>query len=1201
MVMAVVVAAVSIAKATTAPSAQTNADVTQPVKLEAGKPIEREMKGAEEHVYSVDIDSQQYIDAVVEQRGIDVEVTLTSPDGKTLVKMDSPNGTDGPEPVQAITELKGIHRLSVRALEEKAAPGKYEIRLKEMRAATQSDRASIEKNRVLSEAMQSALEAEGLRLGGKYDQAAQLAERALATQERLKAPENPDLSFSLNLLGLIYSQKGEYQRAESMHQRALEIWERTLGPKHTFVATSLNNLASVVEARGDIARAESLQRRALTIRENSLGPDHPDVASSLNNLAGLHVAKGEFALAVQLYERAITIFDKPPAPGNSPLRISLSNLGDLYRAQGNYEKAEPLLVRAVAITERSLGPRHPDLAVTLCNLGLLHIQMGDYEQAESDFRRALTICETLGNLHPLLADSLYGLARVFVEKGDYAAAEAPLIRSLTIRERAFGPRHVKLGESHNDLAQLYWLKGDFEKAESGYQKALEIFENSADSGGMLVATALNNLAQVYESRGDHQKAESFLQRSLTTAERALGGEHELVAVALGNLAKLYQTIGNYSKAEELFQRFLEMRQRLLDPGHPDIGYALNNLAELYLVRGDSGRAEPLYQQALGIFERAMGEKHVNVATSLSNLSVLYWVKGDVSRAVDYRIRSNEVREYDLARNLVTGSERQKLIYLRKFSGDVSASVSLHLQSAPTVPVACRLALTTILRHKGRAVDAMADAIATLRRRASEEDRQLLGQLSSVRSERAALTIRGPGNAGVERYRAAIRDLEQRIERLEDQVSQRSFEFRAQLTRVTLDTVQKAVPPNAALVEFASYRPINTKALHTENQYGPAHYAAYVLRNRGEPSWVDLGEANRIDDRIEAFRRALRSQQNANVKWLGRRVDALLMQPVRRLLGRTRRILISPDGALNLVPFAALVDERNRYLVSRYTFTYLSSGRDLLRLQTRTPGRTAKLVIADPDFGEKRKVNTDTRGGGELDHLYFSPLRATRLEAEELKRVFPDATVLTQGLATEEALKAADRPSILHIATHGFFLDELSQLRTGVDKEPTRIVKVKRSGPVAKIDGDSGSLINPLLRSGLGLAGANSGTSRENDDGILTALEATGLDLWGTKLVVLSACDTGVGKVVSGDGVYGLRRALVLAGSESQMISLWPVSDAGTAELMQGYYEALKEGAGRSAALRQVQLRFLRGGRRRHPFYWAGFIQSGEWASLDGKR
>ena len=139
--------------------------------------------------------------------------------------------------------------------------------------------------------------------------------------------------------------------------------------------------------------------------------------------------------------------------------------------------------------------------------------------------------------------------------------------------------------------------------------------------------------------------------------------------------------------------------------------------------------------------------------------------------------------------------------------------------------------------------------------------------------------------------------------------------------------------------------------------------------------------------------------------------------------------------------------------------------------------------------------------------------------------------------------------------------------------------------------------NPLLRSGLALAGANQG----NSDGVLTALEAAGLDLWGTKLVVLSACDTGVGQVKNGDGVYGLRRALVLAGSESQMMSLWPVSDRSTRDLIIGYYKGLIQGQGRGEALRQAQLQMLRNKAHRHPYYWASFIQSGEWANLEGKR
>lgn len=147
--------------------------------------------------------------------------------------------------------------------------------------------------------------------------------------------------------------------------------------------------------------------------------------------------------------------------------------------------------------------------------------------------------------------------------------------------------------------------------------------------------------------------------------------------------------------------------------------------------------------------------------------------------------------------------------------------------------------------------------------------------------------------------------------------------------------------------------------------------------------------------------------------------------------------------------------------------------------------------------------------------------------------------------------------------------------------------------VARVD-------NPLLRSGLALAGANQGRSGD-DDGVLTALEASALDLWGTKLVVLSACDTGVGEVKNGDGVYGLRRALFLAGTESQLMSLWPVSDRSTRDLMIRYYEALVQDVGRGEALRRVQLQMLRSKVHSHPYYWASFILTGEWANLQGKR
>jgi CHAT domain-containing protein len=368
------------------------------------------------------------------------------------------------------------------------------------------------------------------------------------------------------------------------------------------------------------------------------------------------------------------------------------------------------------------------------------------------------------------------------------------------------------------------------------------------------------------------------------------------------------------------------------------------------------------------------------------------------------------------------------------------------------------------------------------------------------------------------------------------------------------------------------------------------------------------------------------------------VDEKVMRPVLALaqsgFGAPRRLLIAPDGQLNLVPFAALVDRQGRYLVERYSISYLISGRDLLRSPVRRSGNQDTVIVADPDYdaagdviaarsqdvglplalfgawriklpgvaaARRRDVGLPAglpQSAGSnfnLSRIYFPPLKGTAGEARALKTILPRAAVFTRGQATEAALKQLHSPGILHVATHGFFLGD----------QEIRLIRARDLivEPVQSGEASGQPIENSLLRSGLALAGVNQrlGRADQGDDGVLTALEAAGLDLFGTKLVVLSACDTGVGEVKNGEGVFGLRRALSLAGSETQVMSLWPVSDLGARDLMTDYYKALERGEGRGDGLRHVQLEMIRRKGRRHPFYWASFIQSGEWANLEGKR
>jgi CHAT domain-containing protein/tetratricopeptide (TPR) repeat protein len=977
-----------------------------------------------------------------------------------------------------VAEAAGDYRLVVQPKDLGTDAGSYQIRIEELRGATENDRTLHDARRLYEEYL-------NLRSEGKYDEAIPLVERALETRERLLGLDHRDVADAVDGLAGLYHEKGEYTKAEPLYGRALAIREKVLGPEHPNVAQSLSNLGSLYRDKGEYEKAASAHQRALAIREKALGPEHSLVASSFNGLAVLYYYKGEYANAEPFYERALAIIEKTQGPEHPDLAVTLNNFAELYRMRGDDVKVEPLYRRALAIRKKALGPEHPD-----------------------------------------------------------------------------------------------------------------------------VALVLNNLARLYRDRGDYEKAEPLFHRALAIWKKALGPEHPNVALVLNNLAVLYHNRLEYAKAESLYQQALAIQKKALGPQHPLVASSLNGLAILYYRKGEDTKAEPLYQRALAIWEESLGPQHPNVARSLDSLAKLYAAKGEIPQAMLFQSRANAISERNLALNLSTGSERQKLAYLALSSKQTAFTLQLHSQAAPNDPQALILAFTTLLRRKGRGLDAMTDTIATLRRRATPQGQELFDRLAEARSQLAAFILKEPGSAKTGTYRTQLKLLEEKVEDLEVKLSVRSAEFRTQSQPVTLSAVKAALPSGSALIEFVVYTP---RDLRTDKDQ-PPRYLAYLLAAQAEPRWVDLGEAAPIDRAVDDWRRSLRGNL-VDVKRLGRVVDEKVMRPVRSILsqmpgesGEPFRLLIAPDGSLSLIPFAALVDERDRYLIEKYTISYLTSGRDLLRLQPSAPSRSAPLVVANPLFGGVESIATrGTRKSGNSwkdDHgrkqsdpsrRFFRPLPGTQEEALAIKAVLPEASVLMQGQATEAALKEARAPRILHIATHGFFLSDQgappAEIQGEIGEDLLRLSDLRLGKWAAHIE-------DPLLRSGLALAGANQ-DKEGDDDGVLTALEVAGLDLWGTKLVVLSACDTGVGEVKNGEGVQGLRRALVLAGSESQVMSLWAVPDQWGQAMMKPYYEALRRGAGRSDGLRQVQLRMLCREDRQHPFYWAALIQSGAWESLDG--
>ncbi len=895
---------------------------------------------------------------------------------------------------------------------------------------------------------------------------------------------------------------------------------------------------------------------------------------------------------------------RPATAKNRALQQARGLLAECNRLRlaGKYDSALLLGEQLLEIRQRELGLEHRDVAVALNHLAILYRAKDDHVKAESLHRRALAILEkVLGPEHPEVGVAFNNLGLVFhFQKGDYVNAELLYQRALAIWEKTLESDHLYLPAVLNNIAILYVARGDFVKAEPLYRRALAIQERVQGPEDLGVARSLNNLAELYRQQGEFDKAEPLYQRSLTIYEKALGPEHPDVSDVLGNLAIVYRHKGDYAKAESLHRRALVIREKELGPEHSAVADSLNNIAVIYYEKGDYLKAEPLYRRALAIQEKTLGPNHPDIIVILNNLSALHALTGGRAESVAYLSRYLAVGEYNLDINLATGSERQKLAYLATLSAQSDWVITLHLRFAPEQPQACDLAATTIIQRKGRVQDAIADSFAALRRRSSAADQAVLDRLGDTTARLAQVVLNGPQQASLAEHQRQIKGLEEEREKLDAEINRRSAGYYERPQAVGLAAVRAALPANAALIEFAVYRPFDPK---TET-YDETHYVAYIVRKQGDVQWVNLGEAKTIDAAIDKLRQALRDPKRKDIEQLARVVDEKIMQPVRALAGGATHLLISPDGALNLIPFEALVDEQGKYLLERYSFTYLTSGRDLLRMQVARESKSPPLVLADPLFGEPliaqvakaeapkakpialRRKRQSVTTGTDLSNVYFAPLGGTAGEARVIKSLFAEANVLTGTQATEAAIKQINVPRILHIATHGFFLQDAAPAETSKDK--------KRSiSASAKIE-------NPLLRSGLARAGANL-RNEGGDDGILTALEASGLNLWGTKLVTLSACDTGIGEVKDGEGVYGLRRAFVLAGAESLVMSLWPVSDYVTREMMTAYYRGLRQGLGRGEALRQVQLALLKRKERQHPFYWASFIQAGEWANLEGKR
>jgi len=1010
-----------------------------------------------------------------------------------------------------------------------------------------------------------------------------------------------------------------YGKASSLLQSVYETQEKLLGAAHPVVLHLLNKRASVQLAVNNYKQATALVLPALQSREQSLRrikatfpPSREEVAGALavaesaTTLAGIYSASSVYAGAKQNYERAIELRSHYLGADHECAAQSQNGLGELLQLMGDYPAARRLFESALRTRQTKLGPRHRDTARTLNDLASLYRSIGDLSHAQDLYRRALDVRLTFGVDDVDVAESHNDLGDLYKLRGEYASAESEYRQAFEIRRRKLG-EGVETAQSQSALAGLYQTMGDYRRAQDLYSVVCEIRRKFFGPDHPETAESLSALGDSHRALGDHTKAESEYNQALEVRRNKLGRDHPLVASSLVVLGNMHLDLGDYDRAESEYNQAREIQQNKLGSEHPDVAQSQHQLGLLHEARGDYAKAESLLRSALSLRETKLGAGHPSVAESLVTLAKLMMVTGRQPQALEYAQRAFGISERLLQSIGAVASESRVDALLRLLRAQEEIAYSLLLERSFPAEAAT-FAMSVALLRKGRSLDEAAGASRAAYQSLEGSSGEQLAELRATRAKLGELTMAGSSDT------AELQRLADHADEVEQALAKQSAPLRARrlLARPSeiVARVAQALPPDGVLVEVIAFRPSAVRAPRRDTSPSPQRYLALVLHRDASVRVVPLGPAAPIDQLVGDFRAQLTVDPKKvdNIHQVLMASEALyhrVFEPLRTQFAKVdKSIFLSLDSQLHLVPFAALFDG-NQYLVETYQFTYLTSGRDLLRGEVAPRNSTTVEMIADPEFikgrasgpaprsrSERRGVNTVPDGAqpGARDAAPNRPFRLTSLrplpgtveEAQDLRHLLPATRVLLGTHATKQAFLGLRSPGILHVATHGLF-----RRGTG-DAVP---------GSRTEIEGDRAALLNSMLM----LAGAGVTSKGEvvvQPDGVATALEVASMNLWGTQLVVLSACETGVGDVSNlGQGVYGLRRAVMIAGAATLVTSLWKVDDQATRDLMRRYYETLLAGQGRVEAMRETADWMRRW--RKHPYYWASFIVVGSREPLVG--
>lgn len=1058
----------------------------------------------------------------------------------------------------------------------------------------------------------------GLLARGEFDQALQEAEKRLARARQEYGEDSVQAARGHYWLAeaLMENQHWVDARLEPSLSSSLNTFRAHLGKAHPEIVPALLARARFLVAKDKYQEAEQTAQKAVEIREKNLGVEHPDTAEAMFTVAHAQNSRERSGAAVALARRAIEILE---SAGDMPSRRGgrmLVGLATIVSSKGEHAKGLEIGRRALDMLRRVSGEGHPDVVHAMTRVALFHYRREELRQALEISEQAIALGEkSLGKEHVILHDVYYKAGMAANIANQPLAARRYFDMALRTKAKAFGEYSNDVASVLSDLSLLFSSLGDVDGAIAHIERALEIGRKTLPRGSLHLAAYYGNLAVAQMSADHIGDAEQNVRAALAEMKLGAGEDHFVAAVFRSWLGEIFHHQGNFEKAREIMDRALPVLEERFGSSHRYVLSLLSARARLAHDMGEFDEAQRRYEEALARDESTGGtQNHIRVSLKLG-LSKLWYDRLRAELSFDWAHNAwKDIAEFrDLAFAGLTEAEALEMMEMS------DRSLDLMLSAAAQVPPAKQIQVwDLVIRNRGRVLDEIAARTHELRESTDERSRELFAAVKSARNKVATLAVRQVQASGANVDMSKLTQAREKLQFAERALAEHNAFFRE--TRkyggVGYEQVRVAMDKGDTLVAFVRYTDLGRLGQKTGSgrDKGELRYMAFVLDAEARvPRLHTLGTANNIEARIERWRAEIatanRSATNHGTREAIYRAAAVRLRksvwdPLTQGKSSSGRWFIVPDGATSLLNFATFPVADERYLAETGpTLHYLTSERDLVLTGQQSAQGTGMLALGAPTFDLERNSN------GLLDLAFFRGPRASCAEFREhrfaeLARSADEVEHVTQQFfadqprsevvkllgadASESAFRNHARgKSILHLATHGFILGEECLERSAYDGLADRSTL-----------GVSG---NGFILSGLAVAGANNreGGKSVEDDGILTAQEISTLDLSATQWVVLSACGSGIGHIVDGEGVFGLRRAFRIAGAKTIIMSLWSVRDDVADVWMKALYDArfgehLDTLSSIEQANRMVLAQRRAAGVSTHPAFWGAFVGVGDW-------